>query len=78
MAYGVLDSENDASWTWFCENLKEAYGERKHMCVVSDRNASIIEVVVDMYDNVPHYTCMWRLWGNVKKNLESHMMHCSW
>ncbi|XP_047264685.1 uncharacterized protein LOC107864895 [Capsicum annuum] len=36
LAYGVLDSEKDASWSWFFENLKEAYGERKDMCVVSD------------------------------------------
>ncbi|XP_047261742.1 uncharacterized protein LOC124895344 [Capsicum annuum] len=31
LAYGIVDSENDASWTWFFQNLKEAYGEREHM-----------------------------------------------
>ncbi|XP_047253606.1 uncharacterized protein LOC124897171 [Capsicum annuum] len=67
LAYEIVDSENDASWTWFFQNLKEAYGEREHMCVVSDRNPSIIKVVAGVYNNVPHYACMWHLWGNVKK-----------
>lgn len=31
------------------------------------RNASIIKVVADVYNNIPHYACMWHLWGNVKK-----------
>ncbi|KAM3305586.1 hypothetical protein P3S67_012452 [Capsicum chacoense] len=76
LTYGIVDSENDASWTWFFQNLKEVYGEREHMCVVFDRNPSIIKAVVGVYNNVLHYTCRWHLWGNVKKKLESHMMHC--
>ncbi|XP_075076946.1 uncharacterized protein LOC142163542 [Nicotiana tabacum] len=35
LAYGVIDSENDASWSWFFEKFKEAYGERENMCIVS-------------------------------------------
>ncbi|XP_059306270.1 uncharacterized protein LOC132057671 [Lycium ferocissimum] len=35
LAYGVIDSENDKSWTWFFEQFKEAYGLRESMCVVS-------------------------------------------
>ncbi|XP_019258174.1 PREDICTED: uncharacterized protein LOC109236447 [Nicotiana attenuata] len=29
LAYGVIDSENDAAWTWFFEQFKIAYGVRK-------------------------------------------------
>ncbi|XP_015068843.1 uncharacterized protein LOC107013445 [Solanum pennellii] len=43
LAYGIIDLESDAAWTWFFEQLKEAYGERSNMCVVSDRNESIIK-----------------------------------
>ncbi|XP_059289933.1 uncharacterized protein LOC132043480 [Lycium ferocissimum] len=35
LAYGVIDSENDKSWTWFLNEFKEAYGLRESMCVVS-------------------------------------------
>ncbi|XP_027767745.1 uncharacterized protein LOC107030060 [Solanum pennellii] len=34
---------------------------------VSDRNESIIKAVTQVYRNVPHYACMWHLWGNVEK-----------
>ncbi|XP_019237876.1 PREDICTED: uncharacterized protein LOC109218012 [Nicotiana attenuata] len=43
LAYAVVDSENDASWKWFFEQFKQAYGERTSMCVVSDRNESILK-----------------------------------
>ncbi|XP_070019771.1 uncharacterized protein [Nicotiana sylvestris] len=29
LAYGVIDSENDAAWTWFFEQFKIAYGKFK-------------------------------------------------
>nr|XP_016450534.1 PREDICTED: uncharacterized protein LOC107775321 [Nicotiana tabacum] len=44
LTYVVVDSENDASWKWFFEQFKQAYGERPSMCVVSDRNESILKV----------------------------------
>ncbi|XP_059310258.1 uncharacterized protein LOC132061459 [Lycium ferocissimum] len=40
LAYGVIDSENNKSWTWFFELFKKAYGVRQNMCVVSDRHES--------------------------------------
>nr|XP_016464301.1 PREDICTED: uncharacterized protein LOC107787265 [Nicotiana tabacum] len=43
LVYVVVDSKNDASWKWFFEQFKLAYGERENMCVVSDRNESILK-----------------------------------
>ncbi|XP_019248480.1 PREDICTED: uncharacterized protein LOC109227741 [Nicotiana attenuata] len=54
LAYGVIDSENDAAWTWFFEQFKIAYGDRENMCIVSDRNESIIKSVSRVYPDVPH------------------------
>ncbi|XP_015077475.1 uncharacterized protein LOC107021343 [Solanum pennellii] len=48
LAYGIVDSKNDAAWTWFFEQLKEAYGERSNMCIVSDINESIIKAVTNV------------------------------
>ncbi|KAH0692727.1 hypothetical protein KY285_019824 [Solanum tuberosum] len=45
LAYGIIDSENDAAWSWFFVQLREAYGEMSNKCVVSDRNESIIKAV---------------------------------
>ncbi|XP_070003300.1 uncharacterized protein LOC142165767 [Nicotiana tabacum] len=62
LAYAVVDSENDASWKWFFEQFKHAYGERPNMCVVSDRNESILKATSIVY---PDYSCMWHIWTNI-------------
>nr|XP_009599883.1 uncharacterized protein LOC104095443 [Nicotiana tomentosiformis] len=70
LAYGVVDSENDAAWSWFFEKFKEAYGERENMCIVSDRNKSIIKSVSRVYPTVPHFAYIWHLWNNVYKKFK--------
>ncbi|XP_060170458.1 uncharacterized protein LOC132601381 [Lycium barbarum] len=73
LAYGVIDSENDRSWTWFFERFRETYGIRENMCIVSDRHERINKVVCRIYPEVAHYACIWHLWGNVcKKYKKSH------
>ncbi|XP_019256334.1 PREDICTED: protein FAR1-RELATED SEQUENCE 5-like [Nicotiana attenuata] len=66
LAYAVVDSENDASWKWFFEQFKQAYGERTSMCVVSDRNESILKATSIVYPGVPHYSCVWHIWTNIR------------
>nr|XP_016494756.1 PREDICTED: uncharacterized protein LOC107813946 [Nicotiana tabacum] len=58
LAYGVIDLENDVAWLRFFEQFKEAYGERENMCIISDRNESIIKFVSRVYPMVPHFTCI--------------------
>ncbi|XP_019241826.1 PREDICTED: uncharacterized protein LOC109221842 [Nicotiana attenuata] len=66
-------AEKDAAWTWFFEQFKIAYGDRENMCIVSDRNESIIKSVSRVYPDVPHFACIWHLWNNVyKKFKRSH------
>ncbi|XP_060210399.1 uncharacterized protein LOC132637305 [Lycium barbarum] len=64
LAYGVIDSENDKSWSWFFQRFKEAYGVRDNVCIV-DRHESIIKAICRIYPNVPHLACIWHLWKNV-------------
>ncbi|XP_019254001.1 PREDICTED: uncharacterized protein LOC109232709 [Nicotiana attenuata] len=66
LAYAVVDSENDASSKWFFEQFKHAYGERPNMCVVSDRNKSILKATYIVYPGMPHYSCMWHIWTNIR------------
>ncbi|XP_075074300.1 uncharacterized protein LOC142161949 [Nicotiana tabacum] len=66
LAYAVVDSENDASWKWFFEQFKHAYGERPNMCVVSNRNESILKATSIVYPGMPHYSCMWNIWKNIR------------
>ncbi|XP_009785229.2 uncharacterized protein [Nicotiana sylvestris] len=66
LAYVVVDSENDASWKWFFEKLKHAYGERPNMCVVSDQNESILKATSIVYSGMLHYSCMRHIWTNIR------------
>ncbi|XP_075101704.1 uncharacterized protein LOC107810016 [Nicotiana tabacum] len=66
LAYAVVDSENDASWKWFFEQFKLVYGERANMCVISDRNDSILKATSIVYPGMPHYSCMWHIWTNIR------------
>ncbi|XP_015159970.1 uncharacterized protein [Solanum tuberosum] len=46
-------------------SFKSEFGEREQMCVVSDRNESIINSVRTVFPNVSHFACIWHLWKNV-------------
>ncbi|XP_060212179.1 uncharacterized protein LOC132639773 [Lycium barbarum] len=67
LAYGIVDSENDSSWTWFFEWFRDAFGERENMCFVSDRHESIWNASAAVYPGLPHYACIWHLWNNLIK-----------
>ncbi|KAK6778149.1 hypothetical protein RDI58_024867 [Solanum bulbocastanum] len=68
LAYTIVDSENDASWRWFFEQFRDTFGQRLEMCIVFDRHASIIKAASRVYDEVPHFACMWHLLQNIMKN----------
>ncbi|XP_075074460.1 uncharacterized protein LOC142162057 [Nicotiana tabacum] len=70
LAYAVVDSENDESWKWFFEQFKQAYGERPSMCVVSDRNESILKATSIVYPGMTHYSCMWHIWTNIRSKFK--------
>ncbi|XP_075108821.1 uncharacterized protein LOC142180674 [Nicotiana tabacum] len=66
LAYAVVDSENEALWKWFFEQFKLTYGERPNMCVLSDQNESILKATSIVYPSMPHYSCMWHIWTNIR------------
>ncbi|XP_060216846.1 uncharacterized protein LOC132644275 [Lycium barbarum] len=66
LAYAIVDSENDASWDWSFRKLKQAYGERHNMYIVSDWHDSILKKASNVYPDVPHYNFIYHVWNNVK------------
>ena len=48
--------------------MRDAFGQRPEMCIISDRHASIIKAISTVYDEVPHFACMWHLLQNIMKN----------
>ncbi|KAA0060373.1 protein FAR1-RELATED SEQUENCE 3-like [Cucumis melo var. makuwa] len=45
LAFCVVDSENDSSWIWFCNQLKRIIDGRNEVVIVSDRHKSICKVI---------------------------------
>ncbi|XP_019242596.1 PREDICTED: uncharacterized protein LOC109222731 [Nicotiana attenuata] len=72
LAYAVVDSENDASWEWFFEMFRQAFGERERMCIVSDSHASILRGASIVYPEVSHCVCIFHLWNNIKKQFKKN------
>ncbi|XP_022883345.1 uncharacterized protein LOC111400140 [Olea europaea var. sylvestris] len=66
LAFGIGDSENDASWTWFFENLRKAYDYIEGLCFVSDRHNSIKNAIEKVYPGTCYGICSYHLLQNLK------------
>ncbi|XP_004306199.1 PREDICTED: uncharacterized protein LOC101293420 [Fragaria vesca subsp. vesca] len=49
LAFGVVDLENDASWSWFLTKLRGAIGVVENLVFISDRYGSIAKVVDNVF-----------------------------
>ncbi|CAI9772432.1 unnamed protein product [Fraxinus pennsylvanica] len=68
LAFGIVDSENDASWTWFFNKLFQILGMLEGLVFISDRKDSIHKTIKIVYPNAHHGCCMWHLQLNIKSN----------
>ncbi|XP_060965457.1 uncharacterized protein LOC115720525 [Cannabis sativa] len=66
LAFAIVDSENDASWQYFMDKLKQTYGEREEQCIISDRHESIAKSVKIIFPNLMHGVCCFHLFQNIK------------
>ncbi|XP_073304181.1 uncharacterized protein [Primulina huaijiensis] len=67
MAWAIVDSENDDSWTWFLQKLKEFINDDLNLVIISDRHISIINDVRTVYEYASHVHCSWHLSQNLKR-----------
>ncbi|KAG7588426.1 Zinc finger SWIM-type [Arabidopsis suecica] len=67
IAFGVVDSENDASWDWFMKCLKKLIPDEPDLVFVSDRASSIANALIVNYPLAHHGICIFHL----EKNLET-------
>lgn len=68
VAYGVLESKNTNSWTWFIESLKKAIGTPDGLVLSSDMQKGLQAAIMHVYPNVEHRECIRHLYSNFKKN----------
>ncbi|XP_019157250.1 PREDICTED: uncharacterized protein LOC109153833 [Ipomoea nil] len=69
LAYSIVDSKNNASWTWFIRLLVEhVFPDYDSMCIVSDRHAGIdvaFKNVRQLHGRVKRRYCLRHLRSNV-------------
>ncbi|XP_073014569.1 uncharacterized protein [Primulina eburnea] len=65
IAWAVVDSENEMSWTWFLQKLHELIPDDPDLVIISDRHAAIISSVAILYKHSHHLHCTWHLSQNI-------------
>ncbi|KAL6520584.1 hypothetical protein OROMI_032144 [Orobanche minor] len=70
IAFAVVDSENEDSWTWFFKNLRKAVGVRPKQCIVSDRHHAIVKGLEVVFPDVMHGACTYHILKNIKKRFK--------
>ncbi|XP_022880621.1 uncharacterized protein LOC111397885 [Olea europaea var. sylvestris] len=68
LAFGIVDSENVASWTWFFNKLFQVTGMLEGLVFISDRKDIIGNAIKIVYLYAHHECCMWHLQLNIKSN----------
>ncbi|KAK2637551.1 hypothetical protein Ddye_032343 [Dipteronia dyeriana] len=68
LAYGFGDIEDEISWTWFLNELKNAIGSPEDCMIISDRHLGIKVAMEKVYPNVPHGYCVFHMAQNIKKD----------
>ena len=75
LAFGIGDSENDASWEWFLTKLYDVIGHVDDLVVVSDRYGSNEKTVQKLYPHARHGVCTYPLGQNLKTKFKKVVVH---
>lgn len=70
LAFGIGDKENDSSWRWFLEHVRQSFGTRDQLLIVSDQHVSIKNAVDAVFPGVSHGLCTYHIQGNLKASEE--------
>ncbi|XP_075479299.1 uncharacterized protein LOC142520183 [Primulina tabacum] len=71
IAWAVVDSECEESWTWFFEKLHDLISYDVELVFISDRHKGIINGLAYVYKQARHGHCMWHLGQNIKSGPKS-------
>ncbi|CAI7814068.1 unnamed protein product [Closterium sp. NIES-53] len=61
LAWGLVESENKESWSWFLRHFLDGFPEwvrRKHVAMISNRDKGLVPAAREVIpSNIPHYFC---------------------
>ncbi|GJT49366.1 mutator type transposase [Tanacetum coccineum] len=69
LAYGLVETENTESWTWFLTQLGDDLDlyRNSNFTFVSDRQKGIIPAIANLFPNAEHRYCVKHIHENMKK-----------
>ncbi|WKA02277.1 hypothetical protein VitviT2T_020488 [Vitis vinifera] len=75
LAFGIGDSENDASWEWFLQKLHDALGHIDDLFVISYRHGSIEKAVHKVFPHARHGVYTYHVGQNLKTKFKNPAIH---
>lgn len=75
VAFGVVDSENNNSWTYFMLKLREAIGTVPNLVFVSDRHPSIANALSAIFPEAHHGACTYHIKMNIMSKFKTDKCH---
>ncbi|WP_163008886.1 transposase, partial [Streptomyces sp. S5] len=66
LAFGIVPSESNESWTWFFEKLRDSIGTRESLAIVADRHKGIEYAANLVYPDAAFGICVQHLAANLK------------
>lgn len=67
----MVDSENDAAWTWFLTKMERIMADTPSLTIISDRHQSIYKAKKSVFPLVNHGACIVHLQRNVNATFHS-------
>ncbi|XP_010445707.1 PREDICTED: uncharacterized protein LOC104728429 [Camelina sativa] len=74
LAFGIVDSECDASWDWFFTKLSECISDEYPLVVVSDRHSSIAKACRNDIPWATRGICYYHLQQNIISNFNGNQL----
>lgn len=71
IAFAIVDSENEASWSWFMTCMKTIIPDEEDLVFISDRAASIEKALLQHYPLAHHGICIFHFEKNVLDKFKS-------
>ena len=72
IAFGIVDGENEPSWTWFFRQLSKIVPDSEDLVLVTDRHRAIYAAVGQIYPKAFHGACAVHLERNVRVRWPKH------
>ncbi|KAM3304016.1 hypothetical protein P3S67_015048 [Capsicum chacoense] len=72
--FGVTDSENNESYNWFFNQLRNAIRVCEQLSILSDHHSAIANTIANVYPECQHGICIYHMEKNLRKRYLSNVV----